>query len=272
MAVRAGSEADMQIRLESGRIIPATLTRPDEEGAADRLIIMLHGLTGSRNEAGGLFRRLAPHLAAGAGGADVLRIDLAGHGDSAMPFDQVRTGDWVMDLLSTLAWAGARYNAVDLVALSMGAAVSILATRHADLAAMKLARAVFLSPCTSFETGFFNARGPYIRDSGFPQGADGNLAGFEKPLPMSADGRFVLTPELYRDMAENRPETVTWPDDIALSVIHGDADDAISIQDSEDFVARHEAGTVKLVRIDGAGHLFEAHEAILFQAMTDILS
>ena len=85
----------------------------------------------------------------------------------------------------------------------------------------------------------------------FLTGNNGNfLLGMAKPAGTAQDT------EEYRIYKEASPVTYITPDDPPFLLMHGDKDESVSFSQSEEMAARLKAVgvTVKLIRIEGAGH------------------
>ena len=89
-----------------------------------RLVILAHGFTGTKCEAGRLFVQTARALAEA--GISALRFDFWGSGDSEGSFDEASPNTEIADLHRVIAWARKqRYTDIGVLGLSLGAAVSI---------------------------------------------------------------------------------------------------------------------------------------------------
>ncbi|GEM_PF-499356 len=90
-----------------------------------QLVILCHGFTGSKCEHRRIFVELG--RAINADGADALRFDFYGSGDSAGDFADTLISHNIANLRDAMAWARQQgYDKLALLGLSMGAATAIL--------------------------------------------------------------------------------------------------------------------------------------------------
>lgn len=96
----------------------------DLRGDAERVVLLLHGFTGSRESWAGVEHVLLPHFR-------LLRVDLPGHGASPLPSQPGREGffETLQALVHVLDEAGAEE--VDVVGYSQGARVALGLAHHA---------------------------------------------------------------------------------------------------------------------------------------------
>lgn len=87
------------------------------------VVVMAHGFTGNKAEAGRLFVSTARALASS--GISALRFDFMGSGDSSGSFEQMTPKTEIADLHAVIDWASRRYQRVGVLGLSFGGAVSI---------------------------------------------------------------------------------------------------------------------------------------------------
>jgi hypothetical protein len=87
------------------------------------VVVIAHGFTGTKTEAGRLFVEMARALTLA--GISALRFDFMGSGDSSGAFAQMTPKTEIADLNAVLDWAGLRYRHVGVLGLSFGGAVSI---------------------------------------------------------------------------------------------------------------------------------------------------
>lgn len=112
------TEESLWLRSPNGRL--AAMLHPAK---SNRLVILSHGFSGTKCEAGRLFVQTARAFAAG--GLNVLRYDFFGSGDSDGDFADMSPNTEIADLLAVLKWARPRYRSIGLLGLSFGSAVSI---------------------------------------------------------------------------------------------------------------------------------------------------
>jgi uncharacterized protein len=106
------------------------------EAGSNDVIVMAHGFTGHKSEAGWLFTKTARLFASR--GFNVLRFDFSGSGDSEGDFSEMSPLTEMEDLNAVIDWTyqnGADH--VGLLGLSLGGAVSILtAAKRKDITAL----------------------------------------------------------------------------------------------------------------------------------------
>jgi alpha-beta hydrolase superfamily lysophospholipase len=140
--------------------MPERITIPSAAGraisalyrqAGPAVALMVHGITAEKTESG-FYTALGQRLLAR--GMSVLSIDLAGHGDSELPFDQTCVTLMAEDLVAACAFAAARHGALHLVCASFSASLYLLA-QAAGLA--PAAGVVLLNPVTDYRANFIEA-------------------------------------------------------------------------------------------------------------------
>jgi len=95
------------------------------QGGRKELVLLCHGFTGHKVESRRIFVELGRCIAQD--GADALRFDFYGSGDSAGAFADTRISHNIANLRDALEWARQRgYEKVAVLGLSMGAATAIL--------------------------------------------------------------------------------------------------------------------------------------------------
>lgn len=127
--------------------IPNTLTDPQE------CIILLHGLTTSKDEYQNVYRNLASKLADR--GKQSVRFDFRGHGDSETKLAQFNVYNQIFDTLSVIRWAESFIGATKFTILgtSFGAPAGIYSSYMID---NKVNKIVLLAPILDFYRTFIN--------------------------------------------------------------------------------------------------------------------
>jgi alpha/beta superfamily hydrolase len=90
------------------------------------LVILCHGFTGTKVEAGRLFVLTARALQKA--GINALRFDFWGSGDSSGDFNDISPNSQIRDALDVLAWGQRRYKRVAYLGLSFGGGTVICAS------------------------------------------------------------------------------------------------------------------------------------------------
>ncbi|HOX40417.1 MAG TPA: alpha/beta fold hydrolase [Candidatus Brocadiia bacterium] len=204
---------------------------------ADRIIVLAHGFTGHKIEAGRLFVQAARTFAEG--GFSVLRFDFAGSGDSEGSFDEMSPKTEIADLHAVLEWVrDMGFSRRGLLGLSMGGAVStFVAAERQDLKAL-----VLWSPVPGFM--------PWA-GMGFPTSAwEGALRGetFNR-------GEYPLGPKFFTDMLELDVPKALSGVTIPKLIVEGD-NDAPGFQTGNFLNLRNAPEPKEMRIIRGGDHVF----------------
>jgi uncharacterized protein len=97
--------------------------------SGNKLVILCHGYTGNKIEAGRLFVQTARALQKA--GLNALRFDFMGSGDSSGDFNEMTPNTQIRDALDVLAWGQRRYKKIAYLGLSFGGATTICAAYQA---------------------------------------------------------------------------------------------------------------------------------------------
>jgi alpha/beta superfamily hydrolase len=95
-----------------------------------KLVILCHGFTGSKQEHMRLFVHTARALQKA--GLNALRFDFMGSGDSSGDFNEISPNSQIRDALDVLAWGQRRYKRVAYLGLSFGGGTVICAAQQAQ--------------------------------------------------------------------------------------------------------------------------------------------
>jgi len=198
-----------------------------------RPVILLHGFTGSKSEAGRLYTDLARVLC-GAGYA-VLRFDYRGHGDSPLPFEEFSIPKAVEDAQSAIEYVkglgGVDASRLALVGLSMGGGVAVkVAAGRDDVAAL-----VLLAPALDWPE--LTKRAPFRAEGGYV---------YMGALRLRAEHALESSRFTVMDLAERvRAPTL---------IVHAVDDEVVPIDQSRRFYERLRVPK-RLVEVRG-GHVF----------------
>lgn len=248
---------DLTLASADGRAIPALYAA--SAAAGPRAALLVHGITAEKTETG-FYTQLAERLLAQ--GVSVLSIDLPGHGDSPLPFEQTNVAAMVQDLAAAWAWLQARHVEIVPVCMSFSASVFLLG-QAAGLP--RPARAVLLNPVTDYRANFIKAdtawgRGfaPQLDDPAFWSLPSHAVPGSERRL-----GR-----QLISDLALLAPQAVSLPAEMQLLILHGDADSVISLASAQRFAReRCPLASTRFVVVAGAEHGFHEDPAPVHDAI-----
>jgi len=245
-----------------GRAIPALHAASPKAGP--RAALLMHGITAEKTETG-LYTQLADRLLAQ--GVSVLSIDLPGHGDSPLPFEQTNVAAMVQDLAAAWAWLQARHAEIVPVCMSFSASVFLLG-QAAGLPRPQ--RVVLLNPVTDYRANFIEADTAW--GSGFaPQLAD---PGFWTVASHAVPGTPLrLGRQLISELALLAPQAVSLPAGMQVLVIHGDADTVISLASAQRFAReRCPLASTSFVVVAGAEHGFHEDPAPIHDAICQFIA
>ena len=241
----------------AGRRIPAL-----QAGHGPHAALLVHGITAEKAE-GGLYLRLAERLLTQ--GVGVLSMDLPGHGDSAIAFEDASVSQMVEDLVHAHRFLADRHAAVTLVCMSFAASVYLLAS------AAGLPRCdsvVLLNPVTDYRANFVEADTdwgrafcPQLAQPGFWTVPHHALPGDTRRL-----GRRLIS-----ELALLSPQSVRPPAAQRLWVLHGTADSVISLASARVFVAGR-APHARFIEVPGAEHGFHTVPGAVLAAVDEAVS
>lgn len=223
--------------------IPATHVANGSDG----LVILSHGITSNKDESGIYTRFVDEFLSPG---LDSVRFDFRGHGDSRMPTTSVTIAGEILDFMAVVKWARAqKYKRLYHVSASFGCGITLLSAAQFDL--RDFARVAFWNPVIRYDHTFTQAVLPWGRTF-FNQTRMDELAHREgTPIPQTS---FTVGPAMTMELLQMRPHETTWPVEVPLLVVHGDADHLVPHQDAADYCARNKGTVFKT--IPGADHGF----------------
>jgi len=212
-------------------------------GSKGSIVVALHGF--GSNKDGRKFNELEKRLVAK--GIAMFRYDAAGCGDSEGDFQDKTLGRDADNLHDAIEFIKNDYSPISVFGSSWGGMVAIVEAARNPLV-KKLALA---SPVTDFKK-YESYFGPDAIEEASKTGILRNISdstGEERRLKLEflTEGMKYRTEELAR--------SIKCP----VLLLHGEADDVISIEDSERFVGMLESEK-RLVRVKDCGHLYEEPE------------
>lgn len=219
------------------------------QAAADRIVILTHGITTNMDEDGTYTQFaeefLAPDFSS-------VRFDFRGHGSSAIkPIDTTVAGE-ILDLMAVIRWTQQQgYREVFHVGTSFGASVTLLAARRFDLSFLRAA--VFWNPVIDYDRTFINAITEWGQEF-FDQSATDALA-YRKgtAIPETA---FTISPTMTMELLLLRPQDTAWPRSTPLLVLHGDQDTLVPCEDAKAYCDRN-GDIATFIPLDGVDHGFD---------------
>jgi len=206
-------------------------------------VLFLHGFTGDKIEPYRIFVLTARRLAAA--GIAALRIDFRGSGDSDGDFADMSLSSETTDAGAALDYlrtrGGIDVNRIGLLGYSMGGMIaSLYLGAHSGVRS-----ACLWSPVAHPEREFAFRAHPEWESDMAAAGA-------------TAHEGWLLGPTFIEEIHEAKPIGAVSACGIPVLLIHGDRDEAVSVQGSHDYEAaiRAAGGTVEKLIIAGADHGF----------------
>ncbi|MCH8270576.1 MAG: alpha/beta fold hydrolase [Planctomycetes bacterium] len=236
-------ETTLRFRSFDGTPLEGTYAASDAR--SDAVVILVHGITSSRDEFG-LFSGLAGHLAKE--GVPSFRFDYRCHGQSDRPMEKMTLSGIVNDLESAavlgLAQAGA--SRTHVVGMSFGGGLSAFWAATTEVAVSSV---VMLAPVIDYREDVLGQHGAIVddklsndatellRDEGFVE-----MDGIHYGPALLNELRFISGVEGLRRLKCDS------------LIIHGDADSIVPYASSERFVTLNDR--CQLVNIPGTDHGF----------------
>lgn len=235
------------IKAADGHTVPHKTVRND----SDAIVIISHGITADKEE-GGLYTEFAEQLLAPA--FDSIRFDFRGHGESAIPSQQLTITGTLLDLMAVVRWARSQgYRKLFHLASSFGGSISLLAFARFNFS--DFAAVTFWNPVTNYNNTFIEPKVGWAKTF-FNQKEPDELA--YRPSTLIPPKNFTLSPQMAIELLLLRPEETVWPAKPPLLIFHGDADVHVPFSDAAEY-ARRNTQNVTLQRVAGACHGFGEH-------------
>jgi hypothetical protein len=235
------TESDALITGYDGTEIPAVVCRPDAEASVDRMVVLLHGVTTSKDEYQDTYRRLARQLADA--GAASIRFDFRGHGDSRAPLAEYCVRNQLLDLLTVLSWAeseqGARRFCVE--AASFGAPAAISAALVRPELVVKL---VLLAPVLSFYDTFVEPKTEWAEEHFGIDKIRRVLNGHDR---FELEPGFFLGQEFAADLVTASPESALEHLPTPVTVLHGNRDGMVPFAVSDRICTASDSVTLRVM-------------------------
>ena len=224
--------------LSSGELkIPCKFLAP-EDGQIRRLVLSVHGMGGSTNDAiqTGIAEEMELFYSA------VLRFDFPAHGDSPLGSEYFTLPNCRESLLAAARWLREQYPQVEdlcIFATGFGAYMTLLVL-EALLEMPGKVKLVVQTPSVLMHETLLAMKGLTAP----------TLQAMEK-ITIRADRPFDVTYDFYRDLQQN---TVLAAQPIPMLILHGEEDAYIRKESIQNFRRLNENS--KLVTIPGASHRF----------------
>ena len=246
----------IEITAADGHVVPNQVVLQGSES----LVIMSHGITTDKDEDGLYTEYAEQHLAPL---FDSIRFDFRGHGESAIPSNQVTITGEILDYMAVMKWARTSgHRNLFHLATSFGASITLLALSQfyfRDLSAV-----VFWNPVISYRNTFIQATVEWAKEF-FDQEETEDLA-YRTGTTIS-ETEFVIGPPMAMELLLLAPERITWPSGLPLLIVHGDSDTCVPFLDADQYVKRnHDNATLHCV--PGVDHGFDEKIPEVFQRTT----
>lgn len=216
------------------------------QGPADeRIVLMAHGLLGSRDEYLDTHKRIA--VALSSHGVGSLRVDFRGHGASSGNLEEFSIRSQASDLSASIRWIRETYpeKKVTLLATSFGAPAAILAAiSHSDV----VDSVVLIAPVLDFRRTFVE---PFTAWGQTKFGAKRIVEAISGGSLEIEDG-YALSREVLTEIISVSIPDILQVSGVELTVFHGREDDMVPFEISYDVAQR--ISTVELIPLDGTEH------------------
>ena len=236
-------ETNLRFRSFDGTELQGTFVTRDS--SSDSVVILVHGITSSRDEFG-LFSGLANHLVEQ--GVPSFRFDYRCHGDSERPMEAMTLSGIVNDIESAaaLGLTQARASCVHVVGMSFGGG---LAAFWAATTAIPVSSVVLLAPVIDYEEDILGQHGA-ILDGKFTE---------EAAEKLNENGFLDMDGIRYGPDLLNEVRFISGVEGLRRLkcdslILHGDADSIVPYASSERFVTLNDR--CQLVNISGTDHGF----------------
>jgi pimeloyl-ACP methyl ester carboxylesterase len=212
-----------------------------------KLLVASHGITSEKTEEG-LYERFVEQMPLD---YDALLFDFRGHGDSSLDSMEVTIAGELLDLMAVFHWAQKKgYSAIDHVATSFGASITLLAASAYGLPFLR--KVAFWNPVVSYRNTFIAATVEWGKTF-FDQAAIGDLA--DRPYTRISESQFYISARMTQELLLLHPENVEWPSSVPLLILHGSNDTAVPVSDSTEYASRNKA---HINILEGVDHGFDA--------------
>lgn len=236
-------ETTLRFRSYDGTPLLGTYKRGD--ATSPGVVILVHGITSSRNELG-LFSGLADYL--GNEGISSLRFDYRCHGESNLPMESLTLSGIVNDVESAAALALSQAGASNahIVGMSFGGGLSAFWAATTEI---RVASVVMLAPVIDYEEDILGQHGAIV---------DGKLAEHAANL-LQQQGYLEMDGIRYGAALLNELQFISGIEGLRRLtceslILHGDADSIVPYASSERFAQMHDR--CELVNVPGTDHGF----------------
>jgi len=252
-----------KVKTFDGETIPATLNEPTQ-GNTNKTVILIHGIFSTKEEGGRFLRQEAMLLE---NGFRVIRYDHRGHGEHPVSSEKMTICDTVTDFNGvvekvTKVFGGNTY----IVASSYGAAILLLAYQLREFPGVN--RIVFLNPVVDFYSTFVDPIGQQIKEIFTKE----NLKKLKEKGKFIAVNNITITLSFFNELQLLRPYLSLKDFSIALRVIHGSNDTAVSCEVCKKYCSVSK--DIDFITIIGANHAFTEpkYEKESFNRILEFLS
>ena len=228
-----------QIKIPTIANIPSSVTDPHE------CILLLHGLTTSKDEYQDVYRNLAAKLEER--GKLSVRFDFRGHGDSEAGLAQFNVYNQILDTLSVVNWAQSFLGVEQFTILgtSFGAPPGIFSS---SILKEKVNKLVLLAPILDFHRTFISPETEWGHD------IFGSIRIFEAVQNdhLKVEQDFVLSRKSALDMMIIDPRPILSMLKCEIAILHGMEDGMVPYNASKNFAEENKQ--VNFVPMPQTGH------------------
>jgi pimeloyl-ACP methyl ester carboxylesterase len=225
--------------------IPAIINVPDLIKNSKECIVLLHGLTTSKNEYQNVYRNLAEKLAEQ--GWQSVRFDFRGHGDSEDSLDQFNVYNQILDTLSVIKWVKSSIGADKYIILgtSFAASAGICTSYILQDNVIKL---ILLAPIIDFHRTFIKPETEWGRE----------IFGRDKVIEaifndcLKVESNFKLSRRTSLDMLLIDPKSILKELKCAISILHGNEDGMVPFSATKEFAQKNT--NIDFIEMPETGH------------------
>lgn len=225
--------------------IPTIMNIPDTVSRPEECIVLLHGLTTSKNEYQDVYRNLAASLAEH--GRQSVRFDFRGHGDSKASLDQFNLYNQIFDTLCVVEWVKSIGGIRKFIILGTSYAASV-GIYSSYILGKNVPKLVLLAPILDFNRTFINPETEWGREI-FGQSKVVETI-FNNSLKVESGFNMTRKSALDMLLLDPRPTLRALPCEI--SILHGTEDGMVPFAATKEFAEKNKH--VNFYQMPQTGH------------------